>query len=490
MMVKTRRGPALIFLLLLTACGAGGGGDVVPSVTKTDPAPQSKNVPTTAPIRATFSYPVDPVSVNRDTFIVNGGTLIPGTVTYDNDTAIFTPSSPWAESTTYSVVLTTGVRDLDGIPLPSNFNWSFETAGPDTTAPTVAGTIPAEGATNVSRNTPIMVAFSEPVKPETVNSGTFVVSGGVKGSYEYDPATFTATFVPSVTLARDVEYQVTMTSGIQDLAGNGLEAKTWKFSTGASTDPVSPSPPTPPGGPPPPVPPGAPPLPTSPLVLFSYPCSGMDRIRTDLKEVAVKFNQAVPASKVDGPFALLRENDGAPVAGTFQYQEAERRAVFDPAGRLDFDTWYVAALDGIQSPSDGAVTRHHWRFKTAIDPKQIHTPDVTSPAVSCTDPPNGSTVPAPRYLGVYFNEPIDPKTVTSSTFRIQAVGSSSRDDRNDKPGDSLSWYRVDQNAALYVPPAFVNFNAGTTYKVTMTTGIKDLAGNRLASDHVWMFTAR
>src|SRR3569832_1221332 len=169
MIANIRRCPLFIFLLLLTACGGGGGGEAVPSVTKTDPAPQSKNVPTTAPVRATFSYPVDPVSVNGNTFIVNGGTSITGTVTYENDPAIFTPSAPWAESAAYTAVLTTGVKDLDGIPLPSNFNWSFETAGPDTTAPTVAGTTPAERATKKTRNTPIMVTFSEPGKPETVN---------------------------------------------------------------------------------------------------------------------------------------------------------------------------------------------------------------------------------------------------------------------------------------------------------------------------------
>lgn len=492
MMAKMRLCPSLTFLLLLSACGGGGGGTLAPAVMKTDPAPQSKNVPTTAPIRATFSYPVDPASVNENTFVVNGGTSVSGTVTYENDTAIFTPSTPWAESTTYSAVLTTGIKDLDGIPLSATFSWSFETAGPDMTPPTVAGVIPAEGATNISRNTPILVSFSEPIQPESVNAATFFLSGGVQGSYEYDPATLTAKFIPSAMLARDQEYQVTLTAEIQDLAGNGLEAKSWKFSTGASTDPVSPPPPVPPGTPPP-APPGTPPLLISPLVLFNYPCSSVDRARTDPAALWVKFNRPISASNLDGPFTLTREKDGSPVAGSSRYEASEQRAFFFPAGRLDYNTWYAAALGGIRSPSDGSVTQQQWRFKTEVNPNQINVPDLTPPSVACTYPPNGSTIPAPRALIVYFNEPIDPKTVTSNTFSIAPFHFSfiSGDNRNDKGRTPLYSYQVDREAAVFGLRDDITFDPDVTYTVTMTRGITDPAGNHLASNYIWSFkTAR
>ena len=481
---KTLR-PSLIFLLLLTACGGGGGDDLVPTVMKTDPAPQSKNVPTSAPVRATFSYPVDPVTINKDTFFISGGASIEGTITYQNDTAVFTPSTPWAESTTYNAILTTGVKDLDGIPLPSNFTWSFETAGPDTGPPTVVAVLPGEGATNVSRNTPIMVTFSEPIRVETVNAATFSVSGGVTGRYEYDPSTYTAKFIP-VTLARSSEYQVTVTTGVEDLAGNPLAAnKSWKFSTGLSTDPV---PIPPPGTPPIPLP--VPLLPTSPLVLFTDPCSGMDRIRTDLDEIWVKFKQPIPSAGIAGSFSLQKE-DGSPIAGEFRYKEAEQRAFFFPKSRLDFGTWYIAGINGIQSPSDGSITQHHWRFKTESDPATMTGPDAAPPAVHCTYPPNGATVPAPRTLRVYFNEPIKPSTVGSATFLIERIGSEPDDrddDHDDKPKGAPLWYEVDREAAILALRDDIRFDRGTGYKITMTTGITDLAGNSLASNHVWSFT--
>lgn len=472
----------LITLLFLTACGGGGGGgDLAPRVLKTDPAAQAKNVPTTASVRATFSYPVDPVSINENTFIISGGSSISGTVTYESDTAVFTPAAPWAESTTYNAVLTTGVKDLDGIPLPSNFTWSFETAGPDTAPPTVVATTPAEGATHVSRNTPIMVTFSEPVKPETVNAGTFFVSGAEPVRIEYDPSTYTAKFLPSEMLARSVEYQVTVTTGVQDLAGNALASnKIWKFSTGISTDPVPTTPPV--------TPPGAPPLSTSPLVLFTYPCSEMDRERTDLKEIWVKFKQAMPSANVAGPFTLQKE-DGTVIAGAFTYKESEQRAFFIPKDRLDFETWYVAGLEGIRSPSDNSITQHRWRFKT--EAAQAAGPDITGPSVHCTYPPSGSTVPAPRTLRVYFNEEIDPETVHLGTFQVEPLALTfinDEDDHDDKPRRPPFWYEVDHEAAIFVLRDDIRFLPGATYKITMTTGITDLAGNHLASNDVWSFT--
>lgn len=481
----------LFILLSLTACGGGGSDELAPRVVQTDPAAQSKNVPTSAPVRATFSYPVDPVSINENTFIISGGVSIAGTVTYEGDTAVFTPSAPWAESTTYNAVLTTGVKDLDGIPLPSNFTWSFETAGPDTAPPTVAATTPAEGASDVPRSTPIMVTFSEPVKAETINAGTFLISGGATGRYEYDPSTYTAKFLPLPMLARNVAYQVTITTGVQDLAGNALASdKIWTFSTGVSTAPVSPTPPTTPVTPPA-NPPGAPPLSDSPLVLFTYPCSEMDRQRTDLKEIWVKFKQAMPSANVAGPFTLQKE-DGTVIAGTFTYKENEQRAFFTPQDRLDSETWYVAGLEGIRSPSNGSITSHRWRFKT--EAAQAAGPDITGPAVHCTYPPNKSTVPAPRTLRVYFNEEIDPKTIHSGTFQVEPFALAFIDDedddhdRDDKPRRSPFWYEVDKEAAIFVLRNDVRFLPGVTHNITMTTGIADPAGNRLASNHVWSFT--
>jgi hypothetical protein len=481
-----------LIVLLLTACGGGGGDNLGPSVMKTDPVPQAKNVPPLAPIRATFAYPVDPVTVTKDTFFISGGSAVEGTISYENDTATFTPLNPWAEGTTYNAVLTTGVRDLDGIPLSSNFSWSFQTAGPDHTPPIVTATIPVEQAKNVSRNAPIIIILSEPMKPETINAKTFFISGGGTGQYEYDASTDTATLIPG-TLAANTEYQVTVTTGVQDLAGNPLASnKTWKFSTGALTTqpPTSPPPTSPPPTTPPPN--HTPPTPAapsaSPLVLQTFPCGEMEGVRRDLNEIWIRFKQPIPSSNLSGPFTLQKE-DGSFVTGETEYKEGERRIFFKP-DRLDFDTSYTATLNGIRSPSDNSTGLHRWRFKTESDPRKSG-PDGAKPIIQCTDPPNGSIVPAPRELQVFFNEAIAPDSINVETFIVEPLVAFYRPNRgrggsDDKPRDPIH-FETNRDSAAFVLRDDIALRPGMTIKVTMTTGITDQAGNHLASEYIWSF---
>ena len=68
--------------------------------------------------------------------------------------------------------------------------------------PSVVSTVPANGAANVSVNTPISETFSVPMSPSTLTSTTFTVtapSGAVAGAVSYSGTT--ATFTPSAALA-------------------------------------------------------------------------------------------------------------------------------------------------------------------------------------------------------------------------------------------------------------------------------------------------
>jgi hypothetical protein len=79
-------------------------------------------------ISATFSEAMDPASVNNTTFTVLPG--VTGTVTLDGTgrIATLTPSGNLAAGTTYTATITTGVQDLFGNALASDFVWSFTTA--------------------------------------------------------------------------------------------------------------------------------------------------------------------------------------------------------------------------------------------------------------------------------------------------------------------------------------------------------------------------
>jgi hypothetical protein len=78
---------------------------------------------------------------------------------------------------------------------------------------------------------------------------------------------------------------------------------------------------------------------------------------------------------------------------------------------------------------------------------------------------------------VGFNEAIDAASVTGSTVTLTSGGS---------PVSGSVTYNSGSRVASFTPSSALAY--GTTYTVTVTTGIKDVAGNQLASNDSYTFT--
>jgi len=99
-----------------------------PLVLMTTPTDGAADVSANTAISASFSEALNPSTVSNMTFLVNDGSCdIIGNVTYDNMTAAFTPVAGLVYNTTYTATLTTGVQDVAGNPMESNYQWSFST---------------------------------------------------------------------------------------------------------------------------------------------------------------------------------------------------------------------------------------------------------------------------------------------------------------------------------------------------------------------------
>ncbi len=213
-----------------------------PTVISTNPADAATGVAINRKITATFTEALDPATITTASFTVTGpgATPVAGTVTYAavGTTPTFTPTDDLALGITFTATLTTGIRDLAGNALASDFAWSFTTAaGADTTAPTVISTNPADGATGVPINQRINAAFSEAIDPLAITTATFTLLGPgvtpVPGTVAYDVANRIATLVPASDLALSTTFTATLTTGIRDLAGNALASDfVWSFTTG------------------------------------------------------------------------------------------------------------------------------------------------------------------------------------------------------------------------------------------------------------------
>src|SRR6185503_19737833 len=111
-----------------------------PTVSATVPPNGATAVPINQTINATFSEPMDPLSINKASLrlIGPGGPLVTGTVAYDVSSRIATlnPISNLAPNSVYTATISTGTRDLAGNALGVGLVWSF------TTAATAAGQSP------------------------------------------------------------------------------------------------------------------------------------------------------------------------------------------------------------------------------------------------------------------------------------------------------------------------------------------------------------
>lgn len=214
-----------------------------PTVSATDPANGATGVARNRKIAASFSKPMNPLTVTAANVSVKAGnTAVAGTVVYVGTTMTFTPSHQLAANTTYTGTITTGAKDLAGNPLASNFAWSFTTgATADTTAPTVSSTSPLNVATNVAINKTIAATFTESMDALTLSTDTFTLKGpgnsAVIGTVSYVAPSKIATFTPSSNLAPNTTYTARIKSGVngaKDLAGNALSSdKVWTFTTGS-----------------------------------------------------------------------------------------------------------------------------------------------------------------------------------------------------------------------------------------------------------------
>jgi hypothetical protein len=127
-----------------------------PTVTAMSPTSGSTGVATNATIRATFSEAMNEASVEASgrftVRVTSSGANVAGTVVYANNVATFTPSSPLAGNTNYSVTLSSSMTDTAGNALTLPGNWTFTTvSGPQAcSAPVIVSksdTSPSGGGT-------------------------------------------------------------------------------------------------------------------------------------------------------------------------------------------------------------------------------------------------------------------------------------------------------------------------------------------------------
>lgn len=305
--------------------------------------------------------------------------------------------------------------------------------------PEVIATSPTNGETSIALNKVITVTFNEEMNPATINASSFTIVNGttsIPGIITYSGNT--ATFTPIGNLVANKTYIGKVTTAVKDLRGNAMqEDYIWTFSTGISLQP---------------------------LVISTDPDNNETGVVLN-KIITATFNTAMNPTTINGTTFTLKQGSTL-IAGVVTYSGTT--ASFTPTLSLTANTVYTATIttDAENLAGVALSSNYVWNFTTG---------NLTAPIVLSTDPFNmESGVALNKIINASFNMPMDPLTISGTTFTIK-IGTTS----------VLGTVTYSGTTATFTPSS--NLNSNTTYTATITTGAKNLAGVALANNYVWTF---
>ena len=335
-----------------------------------------------------------------------------------------------------------------------------------TNVPTVTSTAPAATTpitTGVSIDTLVMATFNKPMLASSINTGSFSLAcpagTPVTATVSYDAASQVATLRPSAPLPPSTTCQATVGTGAQD--GNGValaSAFVWSFTTGLAVVADI----------------------TRPTVTFTTPAAGALLVANNSLISATFSEPMAAASLTTSSFTVTNTTLGTAVVGTVAYSAAARTATFTPAapgtlanGNLFTATITTAATD---LAGNGLAANNAWTFTTGA------AADTTPPTVTAITPADASTaVCLGKTVSATFSEPMNPASLNATTFTVTDGGVA-------VPG-TVS-YDAPSQIATFTPTAAAGFAANHSFVVTIVSGasgVKDLAGNPLATNRTWGF---
>jgi|GEM_PF-522117 len=442
-----------------------------PSVTSVNPAANETGVGQAILPAAAFSEPLSAATVTSGTVELRDGTgqLVPATISYEGTSQLgdnlvrITPQSPFSYGTVYTITLkggSSGIKDVAGNAMASDYSWSFTTMF-DVTPPQVTQVSPLSGATGVALSLTASATFSEALQAASVSNATVEIRDAantlIAAGIAYNAAANQIVITPVDSLNYLTTYTITIkggSAGVKDVAGNSLVSDySWSFTSVADLVP--------------------------PVITSVLPVNGASAVLPNAALYA-QVGEALDAATVSNNTVELRDAANALVTAVISYDAANKRIVITPAVALTYSTNYTVLVKsgtgGIKDlAGNGLASDYSWSFTTMAEP------DVTPPAVNTVTPANGATGVLRNILpSIVFSEPIDQASLQNA-ITLTAPG-------NTPVSFTLTYNNATRTATL-TPVSLLEYN--TAYAIVVksgTSGVKDLAGNALAIDYSWNFT--
>jgi hypothetical protein len=257
--------------------------------------------------------------------------------------------------------------------------------GPDQgPSPVVIYYNPTNEASGIATNCMVLVKFSIPIDPSSINSNNFVVAANgtpISGTYSSFPLENAAGFTPSQNYASGTVFNVSVTSGIRSVRGVGARPQSWSFTSGSTTGNV-------------------------PVIVARYPENNVT-VETG-QRFWIRFQPAMANGAINENSFTVFGTSGK-ITGTITYEPINAYYSFTPAQTLPLSTTFVATVSGSALSAQGIPLGQNdtWVF---------YTHPVTNPTVRFLYPIPESTN---ETSGIISGDATSPSTTIASVeYRI------------------------------------------------------------------------
>jgi methionine-rich copper-binding protein CopC len=207
--------------------------------------------------------------------------------------------------------------------------------GPDTTAPTLTSSSPANNASSVAVNSNIQLVFSE--KMDTASVSVTSDPNSDLGSATWDATGMQLSFNPPANLEVSSDYTLTVVG--KDVAGNALAASSIKFTTASDSNPL------------PPV------DTTAPTIASSSPEDGSTN-------AAINSNILVTFSEAMNPGSVTVSLNPSVNLGAPSFKSENSAVEFNPPADLSGNTSYTVTVTGKDVAGNALTGSSSFTFKT------------------------------------------------------------------------------------------------------------------------------
>jgi hypothetical protein len=402
---------------------------------------------------------MDPSTINGINLtlrLTSNGATLNAPVTFDapTRTATLTPVSALSAPRTFTVTVSSAVKDSAGSPMAADYQFAFNTG--DGTTPTVVAIVPPDGKIGATIGSVIRVTFSEAMDPSSFGAGSIqlvsTTNGDVSGTITYDAGTKTATFTPTQLLRESNIYKATVSTAVRDLSGLNMTSPVqWTFVTVDNTPPT---------------------VSVFPVRYAAGSSSGVEPNAT----FTVTFSEPIDPSTLNSSTFSVRDfTTNINVAGALVFDSTNQFGKFTPSAPLGAGARILFTVTtGVKDLSGNSLLQEFQKdfFVTSA-------PDTVAPTIINTAPTDGETgIRTNGTVTVTFTENVD---ISNSSFLL----------RNATTGVLVD--AIISQAPNFGPQRFIltprfELDRTTRYTVTLTTGIRDWAGNPLAQDTSFSFT--